>query len=91
MPRYEGPDDAVMVEKDAKTLYKAGEKRLGTDEKTFINIFSGRGRAHWAAVNCAYHNMYGRSLEKVKSMVFRVAIISSFNNLDPFARTNSVN
>lgn len=65
-PRYEGPEfDRVMVENDAKALFKAGEKKLGTDERTFISIFSERSRAQLAAVNSAYRNMYGNSLEKV--------------------------
>lgn len=68
-PRYEGFEvDRIAVEQDAKALFKAGEKRLGTDEKTFIKIFSERSRAHLAAVDSAYHNMYGSSLKKaVKS------------------------
>lgn len=66
-PRYEGPEvDRSMVERDAKALYKAGEKRLGTDEKTFIQIFSERSRAHLAAVSHAYRDIYGNSLEKVQ-------------------------
>ncbi|OUZ99625.1 Annexin [Macleaya cordata] len=67
--RYEGLEfDRTMVEKDAKALFKAGEKKLGTDEKTFIHIFSGRSRAHLAAVSSAYRSMYGSSLKKaVKS------------------------
>ncbi|GFP86556.1 annexin d5 [Phtheirospermum japonicum] len=67
--RYEGPEvDRAMAEHDAKALYKAGERKLGTDEKTFIQIFSGRSRAHLAAVSSAYHSMYGKSLKKaVKS------------------------
>ncbi|KAM6546745.1 hypothetical protein CsatB_027481 [Cannabis sativa] len=64
-PRYEGPEvDRSMVERDAKALYKAGEKRLGTDEMIFIRIFSERSRAHMAAVSYAYHDIYGTSLEK---------------------------
>lgn len=54
-----------MVEKDAKALYKAGERRLGTDEKVFIEIFSERSSAHLAAVSSAYNSMYGNSLKKV--------------------------
>jgi hypothetical protein len=54
-----------MVEKDAKALYKAGEKKLGTDEKIFIHIFSERSRAHMAAVDSAYHDFYGHPLKKV--------------------------
>ncbi|KAA8529879.1 hypothetical protein F0562_034517 [Nyssa sinensis] len=63
--RYEGQEfDRVMVENNAKALFKAGEKRLGTDEKTFIRIFSERSRAHLAAVNSAYHKHL--NLEAVK-------------------------
>jgi len=63
--RYEGPEvDKAMVDYDAKELFKAGEKKLGTDEKTFIYIFSERSKAHLAAVDSAYHNMYGSSLKK---------------------------
>lgn len=66
-PRYEGPEvDRSVVANDAKALYRAGEKKLGTDEKTFIKIFSERSRAHMAAVSHAYHDMYGNSLEKVQ-------------------------
>ncbi|GMH23359.1 hypothetical protein Nepgr_025202 [Nepenthes gracilis] len=65
IPRYEGLEvDRVMVENDAKALYRAGEKRMGTDENTFIRIFSERSRAHLSAVNSAYHGMFGHYLEK---------------------------
>ncbi|CAO2813722.1 unnamed protein product [Amaranthus hypochondriacus] len=65
LPRYEGPEfDRMMAENDAKMLYKAGEKRLGTDEDMFINIFTGRGSAHLAGIDSAYRSMYGHSLEK---------------------------
>lgn len=64
--RYEGPEiDKTMVEHDAKALYKAGEKKLGTDEKTFIRIFSERSWAHLAAVDSTYYDIYGKSLKKV--------------------------
>ncbi|XAR65127.1 hypothetical protein NMG60_11009106 [Bertholletia excelsa] len=64
-PRCEGPEvDRVMVENDAKILYKAGEKRLGTDEKTFICIFSERSWAHLAAVNSTYRGMFRNPLKK---------------------------
>lgn len=66
VPRYEGPEyDQAMVQKDAELLYKAGEKKLGTDEKVFIQIFSERSRAHLVAVGSAYQSLYGHSLEKV--------------------------
>ncbi|KAI4313647.1 hypothetical protein L6164_026606 [Bauhinia variegata] len=64
-PRYEGPEfDDVLVEKDAKELYKAGEKRIGTDEKTFIRIFSERSSTHLAAVSQVYQNSHKHTLEK---------------------------
>ncbi|KAI3706315.1 hypothetical protein L6452_23964 [Arctium lappa] len=64
-PRYEGMEvDREMAAKDAKALYKAGEKKLGTDEKVFVQIFSERSRAHLIAINSCYHDMYGGSLKK---------------------------
>ncbi|VAH69062.1 unnamed protein product [Triticum turgidum subsp. durum] len=49
-------------------LYRAGEKRLGTDERAFIRVFTERSWAHLAAVADAYHHLYARSLDKaVKS------------------------
>lgn len=75
-PRHEGPEvNREIAQKDAKALYKAGEKKLGTDEKTFIHIFSERSAAHLAAVSSYYHDMYGHSLKKVSWAFF----ISLFN------------
>ena len=75
IPRYEGPEvDPTIVTHDAKDLYKAGEKKLGTDEKTFIRIFTERSWAHLAAVASAYHHMYDRSLEKVRLLFSFFAI-----------------
>ena len=66
IPRYEGPQvDPSAVKYDARELYRAGEKRLGTNERTFIRIFSERSWAHMASVASAYQHMYARSLEKV--------------------------
>ncbi|MFS8005550.1 putative annexin [Helianthus anomalus] len=43
----EGPEvDREMAADDAKALYKAGEKKLGTDEKVVVQIFSERSRGH---------------------------------------------
>ncbi|GAB4850521.1 hypothetical protein Ancab_029831 [Ancistrocladus abbreviatus] len=65
IPRYEGLEvDRHQIDNDAKALYKAGERRLGTDEDTFIRIFSERSRVHLDAVSSAYHSLYGSSLEK---------------------------
>nr|GEZ36333.1 annexin D5-like [Tanacetum cinerariifolium] len=47
-PRNEGLEvDRTMADHDAKALFKAGEKRHGTDEKIFRVIFSGRSRRTW--------------------------------------------
>ncbi|XP_052203940.1 annexin D5-like isoform X2 [Diospyros lotus] len=63
--RSESKDvDETLVEVDARILYQAGEKKIGTDEDTFIRIFSERSWAHLAAVNSAYFRMYGNSLKK---------------------------
>lgn len=65
VPRHEGREvDHELAQNDAKTLYKAGEKKLGTDDKTFIRIFSERSAAQLAAINSAYHSLYGKSLKK---------------------------
>ncbi|XP_062118086.1 annexin D5-like [Humulus lupulus] len=66
--RYEGLEvDREMAMKDAKHLYKAGEKKLGTDEKTFIHIFSERSRSNLHAVASAYRDMYGSLKKAIKS------------------------
>jgi hypothetical protein len=46
------------VEADVSTLYHAGEGRLGTDERAFINVFAHRPLAHIAAVADAYPNFH---------------------------------
>jgi len=46
--------DPVMAKADAETLYKAGEKRLGTDEDAFIQILTGRSNAHLIEVDRIY-------------------------------------
>ncbi|XVF85545.1 hypothetical protein PTKIN_Ptkin17bG0125800 [Pterospermum kingtungense] len=62
--RYEGPEyDEVLVENDAKALHKAA-KKFGLSEKTFIQIFSERSRAHLSAVNVYYNKTFKKPLEK---------------------------
>ena len=70
-PRYEGLElEREIAMKDSKAVFKAGEKKLGTDEKTFIHIFSERSRAQLAAIISAYHDMYGNSLKKVYIYIY---------------------
>ena len=76
--RYEGLEvDREMTLKDAKALFKAGEKKLGTDERTFIRIFSERSRAQLAAISSAYHDMYGGSLKKVNFLSSHLIYLNS--------------
>ncbi|CAL5002027.1 unnamed protein product [Urochloa decumbens] len=68
-PRAEGGGEREWVDTslaalDARELYKAGERRLGTDERAFVRVFSERSWAHLAAVARAYHRMYDRPLER---------------------------
>lgn len=68
-PLYHGVEiDRGLVVEDAKALFKAGEKKLGTNEKIFVRIFSERSPAHLVAVSSAYHDMYGNSLNKVHTL-----------------------
>ncbi|KVH96393.1 Annexin [Cynara cardunculus var. scolymus] len=80
IPRSEGPEfDRTMAENDAQALYKAGEKRWGTDEGTFRRIFSERSRAHMAAVGSVYKHMYGNTLKKVS--LFTLLLIRYYEHL----------
>ncbi|KAF2305698.1 hypothetical protein P3X46_032822 [Hevea brasiliensis] len=63
--RYEGPEiDRVLVENDAKTMRKFGERKFGMDERVLIQIFSERSRTHLVVLDSAYQKMYGRELRK---------------------------
>lgn len=49
-------DESLVVnereaEADADTFYRAGEKKLGTDDSTFIKIITSRSLAHLAAMD----------------------------------------
>ncbi|KAH7850662.1 hypothetical protein Vadar_001141 [Vaccinium darrowii] len=79
--RSEGPEeDATMVDRDAKALFKDGEYKLGTNEETFIRIFSERSWAHLAAVGAAYRSMFVNSLKKAikneTSLNFKCALLT---------------
>ena len=51
----------VLVESDVKELYKAGEGKLGTNERVFIEIFSGRSFSHLKEVFSLYQKYNKRS------------------------------
>jgi len=53
------------VDRDVEALYKAGEKRLGTDDSTFIQIFTTRTPEHLAKVAAGYEAKYKKKLKDV--------------------------
>lgn len=59
-----GMVDQSRVAMDADILWKAGEHRLGTDDETFIDIFSRSSAAHLQAVSALYAQKHGHPLEK---------------------------
>lgn len=62
--RPEGtPVNVEEAKKDAQLLYKAGEGKLGTDEKVFIEILSHRSFPQLHAINYAYAQITGHNLE----------------------------
>lgn len=54
--------DKRAAEADAQSLYNAGEKKLGTDEETFINILCTRGPWQLAAIAKAYEKISEKRL-----------------------------
>ena len=56
--------DPIMCEADAQALYAAGEGRWGTDEPTFIKIFSKRSAAEIVMINDFYTKSRGKGLLK---------------------------
>lgn len=56
------------AEEDAKVLYKAGEKKLGTDEDKFIDILCHRSIPQLRQTLVEYKNLSGKTLqESIKS------------------------
>ncbi|KAI4818918.1 hypothetical protein KUCAC02_004208 [Chaenocephalus aceratus] len=51
------------IDKDAKTLFDAGEGKFGTDEEPFITILGNRRVEHLRKVFDAYKKLYGAELE----------------------------
>jgi hypothetical protein len=78
---------AISAATDAEALYKAGEKKLGTDEKTFINIFCNRTEEHLKAVFVEYRKKYNKDISKVVESEFSgkledalLSIVNIINN-----------
>uniref|UniRef100_A0A914I2S0 Annexin n=1 Tax=Globodera rostochiensis TaxID=31243 RepID=A0A914I2S0_GLORO len=62
--------DRTKAKKDAVTLYKAGEKRLGTDEEVFTEIFSTQNVQQLRFVFDEYQKLTGNSIEKALDSEF---------------------
>ncbi|KAL0979868.1 hypothetical protein UPYG_G00190880 [Umbra pygmaea] len=56
--------NAAQAKEDAKTLYNAGEKKLGTDESKFINILCQRSFPQLRQTLVEYNTLSGRSLQE---------------------------
>ena len=54
--------DPMMCQNDAQALYAAGEGRWGTDESTFIRIFTQRSAAELDLISRNYQQFRGKTL-----------------------------
>jgi len=70
-----------QVEKDVDALYKAGEGKLGTDEETFIRIFTLRNPAHLSSLNMYYKHRYKKSLIDVIDSEFSGNVKNLLNTI----------
>jgi len=75
-----GAVDVEQCKKDAKALYDAGEKKVGTDEKVFIDILANRSFPQLYTINSCYGSIAGHSLEsaiaKETSFNFKNALVA---------------
>ena len=54
--------DPMMCQGEAQALYMAGEGRLGTDESTFVRIFTQRSAAELDLISRSYQQLRGNTL-----------------------------
>eukprot|EP01117_Protostelium_nocturnum_P021004 TRINITY_DN98_c0_g1_i1.p1 TRINITY_DN98_c0_g1~~TRINITY_DN98_c0_g1_i1.p1 ORF type:complete len:463 (-),score=136.46 TRINITY_DN98_c0_g1_i1:83-1348(-) len=60
--------DEASADRDAVTIYKAGEKKLGTDDETFVNVFTSRSVVQLQALDRYYRKNRNKSvLDAIKS------------------------
>lgn len=55
--------DAPRVQSDCDALYRAGEGRIGTDDRTFLEIITRGSVEHLQAISALYRGRKGRSIE----------------------------
>jgi len=58
------------VQEDVEKLYKAGEKKFGTDEGVFIRLFAGNTREYREKLYYAYAEKHGKALDAVVKSEF---------------------
>jgi DNA polymerase III delta subunit len=62
--RNENPQiNPAEIAEDVRVLYKAGEKKIGTDEKAFIKILTNKAPWYNQALNQAYKQAHSHTLE----------------------------
>jgi hypothetical protein len=80
VPPHPAAVNPAQAKADAEALYKAGEKRLGTDDDTFIQIITGRSNAHLVEVDriytASYKNSLVRAIEKETSGNYELVLKS---------------
>jgi len=80
--RNENPNiNPAEIAEDVKTLYKAGEKKIGTDEKAFIKILTNKAPWYNQALNQAYKNEHKHSLEVAINKEFSGSLKDLLNAL----------
>jgi len=66
----DGRNASGDVTSHVAALYRAGEGKIGTDEKVFVEIIGNYSRAHVQAVATAYEAKHGKSLVSVVKSEF---------------------
>jgi hypothetical protein len=76
------------AKRDAQLLYNSGEKKMGTDERVFIDVLAHRSYPQLQAINDCYINIAGHSLEQgIKSETsgnFKKAMITILTPRDEY-------
>ncbi|KAL3108742.1 hypothetical protein niasHT_019229 [Heterodera trifolii] len=78
--------DRTQAKQDAERLYKAGEKRLGTDEEVFIQIFTSQNVAQIRYIFEEYQKLTGNSIEKALDSEFSGDEFDAFMDIASFVR-----
>lgn len=81
------PVNETNARADAEKLYSAGEGKLGTDEKTFIEIFSNRSWPHLKRTFAIYETIHKRhTMQRAVESEFSGVLKSGLEGIVSFAR-----